>query len=268
MGLSDKLEVVAAASDAPTALTIIDKVRQQQEQVALALPAGMDAGRFIRMVLTEMKRTPKLMECTTESLLGGMMLSAQTGLEPGGPLGQAWLIPRWNGRAKVTEAQFQIGWRGYVQLAARSGVTLTARTVREDDLFEWEYGTSEFLRHRPKIDSESRPFAWYSLAHFADGRRSSFTVIDKNVAALARTMAQTDKVWSKHYDAMARKTAILRHVPFLSLSTDVQLAMKVDGAVVTDASASVEAVAEDSDLWDNPDEYEPGEEPFTDEAEV
>jgi len=119
--LADKLEVAQAVQaeggDTQAAMSIFERVQIQQEAVAKALPAGMDAGRFVRMVLTEMRRTPKLMECDPATLLGAMMLSAQTGLEPGGPLGQAFLIPRWSGQRKVMEAQFQIGYRGLVALA-------------------------------------------------------------------------------------------------------------------------------------------------------
>lgn len=98
--LADKLEVATTAqaegNDPGAALTIYQMIQRQQEMVAKALPAGMDAGRFVRMVLTEVRRTPKLAMCDPATLMGAMMLSAQTGLEPGGPLGQAFLIPRWN----------------------------------------------------------------------------------------------------------------------------------------------------------------------------
>lgn len=248
--LADKLEVAHAAQtdggDPNAALTIFDMIARQQEMVDKALPAGMDAGRFVRMVLTEVRRTPKLAQCDPATLLGAMMLSAQTGLEPGGPLGQAFLIPRWSGRRKVMECQFQIGYKGYVQLAARSGVTIVARTVREGDEFDWCYGTDEFVRHRPVLGNDSHAIAWYAIGQFADGRKPVFVVIDRNAteAAKAAGAAGDRGPWSTHYEAMGEKTAANRLQRWLPLSTDVAQAMAADGAVVSGPSVTVEAAAE------------------------
>lgn len=266
-GLADKLEVARGAQaegeDPRSALTIFEQIARQQEAVAKALPAGMDAERFVRMVLTEVRRTPKLGQCDPATLLGAMMLSAQTGLEPGGPLGQAFLIPRWSGRRKVMECQFQIGYKGYVQLAARSGVTITARTVREGDEFEWRYGTDEFVHHRPALGSVSPSIAWYAIGQFADGRKPVFVVIDRNVTEAAKAAgAAGDKgPWATHYDAMGEKTAANRLQRWLPLSTDVAMAMAADGAVVSGPTVTVEAAAETVP------ELEPGE-PEPDEAEA
>lgn len=271
--LSAKLEVAHSAQQAgdgaSEALTIFDMIGRQQESVARALPAGMDAQRFVRMVLTEVRRTPKLATCDPATLLGAMMLSAQTGLEPGGPLGQAFLIPRYSSRRKVNECQFQIGYKGYVQLAARSGVTVTARTVRDGDDFDWCYGTDEFIRHRPVLDSTEKPIAWYATGQFADGRRPVFVVIDRNTTEQAKAAsASGDRgPWGTHYDAMAQKTALLRLSAFLPLSTDVSLAMAADGAVVAGPTVTVEQAADavESERGDEDDHAEPAELPLDDE---
>ena len=248
--LADKLEVAAAAQqnggDAASALSIFERIRNQQEAVSLALPSGMDAARFTRMVLTEVKRTPKLAACDPATVLGAMMLSAQTGLEPGGPLGQAFLIPRWNSRMKAHEAQFQIGYRGLVQLAARSGVTLQAHTVREGDEFDWQHGTDEWVRHREVLDSRSPAVAWYAVAHFADRRTPMFVVIGRNVTEQAKAAGSAGDrgPWATHYDAMAEKTAAIRLAKWLPLTTDVSYAVAADGAVVRGSDVTVEAAAD------------------------
>lgn len=248
-GLADKLEVSRAAQadgdDPASALSIFEKIQRQQEVVAKALPGGMDAERFIRMVLTEVRRTPKLAQCDPATLIGAMMLSAQTGLEPGGPLGQAFLIPRWSGRRKVMECQFQIGYKGYVQLAARSGVTLIARTVREGDAFDWQYGTDEFIHHRPVLDSVGKSVAWYAIGQFADGRKPVFVVIDRNATEAAKNAgAAGDRgPWSTHYEAMGEKTAANRLQRWLPLSTDVATAVAADGLVVAGPVASLDEAA-------------------------
>lgn len=256
--LADKLEVAHAAQteggDARKALDLFDEVRRQQDEVARALPAGMDAERFVRMVLTEIRRTPNLGKCDPATLLGAMMLSAQTGLEPGGPLGQAFLIPRYSSKRGCLEAQFQIGYKGLVQLAGRSGITLTARTVRQGDVFEWQYGTDEFLHHKPTLaDEDPAPsIAWYAVGAFPDGRRPSFVVIDRNVTEAAKEAGKAGgkSPWvTGHYDAMAEKTAAIRLAKWLPLTTDVAMVIAADGAVVS-GTVSVEQAAESVPLED------------------
>lgn len=249
-GLADKIEVAQAAraegGSAEAALSIFEKIQRQEQQIAAALPAGMDAGRFVRMMLTEIRRTPKLGTCDPATILGAMMLAAQTGLEPGGPLGQAWLIPRWSNKNKVNEAQFQIGYKGLIQLAGRSGFLVQAHTVREGDGFDYQYGTDEWIWHKPMPDSEGRSQWWWAIAHPMAGGKAPFRVIDRNVAERARSAGKAgdNSPWVSHYDAMAEKTAIIRLANNLPLTTEVAMAIAADGAVVSSPSATVEDAAQ------------------------
>jgi recombination protein RecT len=106
--------------------------------------------------------------------------------------------------------------------------------VREGDQLDWEYGTSEFLRHRPEIDTSRDSVAWYAVAHFPDGRPPLFTVIDRNVADRARAAGSAGDFgpWKTHYDAMAEKTAAIRLSKWLPLTTEAAYAVAADGAVV------------------------------------
>ena len=267
-GLADKLEVATTAQadgqDPGSALSIFDKVSRQQEAVDKALPAGMEAERFIRMMLTEMRRTPKLAQCDPATLLGAMMLAAQTGLEPGGPLGQAWLIPRWSGKRKVLEAQFQIGYKGLIQLAGRAGFLVQAHTVKVGDEFGFQYGTDEWLYHRPIPENQGVSEWWWAIAHPVAGGKASFRVIDRNVADRARSAGKAgdNGPWVTNFDEMAEKTAVIRLTNRLPLTTDVAYAIAADGAVVHDLGVTVEAAAElvpgDDDEPDEP-ENEPAE---------
>jgi recombination protein RecT len=94
--------------------------------MALALPKHMTADRLARIATTEIRKVPKLAACDQASFLGAIMQCAQLGLEPGGALGHAYLIP-FDKRQKVngwetvsTEAQLIIGYRGMIDLARRS----------------------------------------------------------------------------------------------------------------------------------------------------
>ena len=76
--------------------------------------------------MTALSKDPKLQECTPQSFLGAMMQAAQLGVEPNTPLGQAYLIPYRN--TGQMECQFQIGYRGLIDLAYRSGEITSINT--------------------------------------------------------------------------------------------------------------------------------------------
>ena len=91
-----------------TPKTIADYITAMTPEISKALPSHLKPERLARIVTTEIRRNPQLMQCTRESLLGALMLSAQLGLEPG-PLGQVYYIPYNNRKQGVMECQFILG---------------------------------------------------------------------------------------------------------------------------------------------------------------
>ena len=89
--------------------TLRDTINKMSGEIAKALPSVMTPERFTRIILSAVSTTPKLADCTPASFMGAMMQAAQLGLEANTPLGQAYLIPRWSGKKKVNECNFQIG---------------------------------------------------------------------------------------------------------------------------------------------------------------
>lgn len=115
------------------------------------LPEHMTADRFLRITMNALRTTPKLMECTIESLFGASIWCAQLGLEPNTPQGHAYLIPFKNSRKGTTEVQTIIGYQGLLALARRTGeiVTISSQAVFENDDFEIDWMNPEQSRHRP-----------------------------------------------------------------------------------------------------------------------
>jgi recombination protein RecT len=107
--------------------------------VIKSLPKHVDADRMMGVLKFELNKNPTLNRCTPLSILGAFMQSAQLGLEPGGALGQAYLIPYGN------RCQFIIGYKGMIDLARRSGqlISLSAHVVFENDIFDFEFGLNE-----------------------------------------------------------------------------------------------------------------------------
>ena len=128
--------------------TMQQLIKSMEGEIAKALPSVMTPERFTRIVLSAISVNPKLAECTPKSFLAAMMQSAQLGLEVNTALGQAYVLPYKN--KGVLEAQFQLGYKGMIDLAYRSDVkTIQAHVVYENDEFECEYGLDPKLRHVP-----------------------------------------------------------------------------------------------------------------------
>ncbi len=149
--------------------SIKDLIRSMEPQIKAALPSILTPERFTRMVLTALSSNPKLQECSPQSFLGAMMQAAQLGVEPNTPLGQAYLIPYRN--HGILECQFQLGYKGLIDLAYRSGSIrdISAHVVYSGDGFEFEYGFEPKLIHKPAMTDRGTPIAYYAVYHTKDG---------------------------------------------------------------------------------------------------
>ncbi len=225
--MSDLTEALVERAETPERRTIIDLLRRQQPELARVLPAEITPERFARVVLTELRRTPKLLECSPESLLGAMMLAAQLGLEPG-PLGHVYLVPY------KREVTLVIGYRGIVELAYRSGRlrSIQAATVREGDAFSYRLGSRAYLDHTPAgPPGERQPVAYYAVAQLRGGGSPFAVIYPEDVERARHRSAAKDNPlspWTTDYDAMARKTAICRLAPLLPQTAQIGRALDVD----------------------------------------
>lgn len=232
-------------------------LERMKPEIARALPKHMNAERLARIALTEIRRNPKLLECTPESLLGAVMLSAQLGLEPG-PLGHAYLVPY--GR----EVTWILGYKGIIDLAHRSGrlESIEAREVYEMDTFEYAYGLEPRLHHVPSMDPiKGELLAFYGVARFKGGGYY-FTVMSipeiearrKRSAAAGRNSGP----WVTDYVAMGRKTVIRAMAPYLPLSVEIAQAIAQDESVHTEITPDMSDVVDVTGYQvkdDAPDEY-------------
>ncbi len=129
-------------------------VQQEFKKIFPALqsmvPKHMTPERLMRLALAAISRTPKLSSCTIESLVGAVTACAVMGLEPN-LIGHAYLVPFWNGKIKRYECQFQIGYKGFIDLVRRTGDVdkIDAIPVYENDLIVYIQGTESFILHVP-----------------------------------------------------------------------------------------------------------------------
>lgn len=164
---------------------IVGFIDERKFQIAEMLPSHLSIERFIRLVYTEMRKTPELRRATPESVVGGMLTAAALGLEIGGALGEAYLIPFENkvrnpetGRdERRMEAEFVPGYKGIAKLfwqhplAAR----LSAEYVCENDEFRYDKGLRPYLTHRIAQGERGPVVAYYAIVGLS-GREPWFDV--------------------------------------------------------------------------------------------
>ena len=129
-------------------LTMRGYVKKMSGAIAQALPSVMTPERFTRMVFTALASNPQLNDCTPDSFLGAMMTAAQLGVEPNTALGQAYIIPYRN--KGVLEAQFQLGYKGLIDLAYRSG---EVSIIHGNGMGILRAGIQDCLRRHPCVSS-------------------------------------------------------------------------------------------------------------------
>lgn len=153
----------AAKTDAKTSMQAY--IKQMQGEIKKALPAVMTPERFTRIVLSALSTNPKLGQTTPQSFLAAMMTAAQLGMEPNTPLGQAYLIPFYNNKTHCSECQFQLGYKGLIDLAYRSGEVsiIQAQVVYEHDSFNYSFGLEPVLKHIPAVSDRGEPTYVYAM---------------------------------------------------------------------------------------------------------
>lgn len=216
--------------------SLLSQIDVMKPQIAKALPSVITPERFTRMVMTAVSSNPQLASCTFESFCGAMLQSAQLGLEPNTPLGQAYLIPRRNGRKGVTECQFQLGYQGMLALAYRGGATMiTAHEVCENDSFEYEYGLEPFLKHKPAIKGRGAVIAYYATYKLENGGFGFAVMSKEDIENHAKRYSDAYKSsyspWSTQFDEMAKKTVIKKALKYAPMSAEFMKSMNSDETV-------------------------------------
>ena len=210
-----------------------------QNALKAALPRTITVDRMIRVVLSAMTQAPKLLDCTPESVLLSVLRAAAMGLEPdGGPLGQGYLVPYFNGKTKRTECQFIPGYRGLVKLARNSGeiASVTAEVVYERDSFHYELGLDPKLTHKRNDEAPDpgKLTHCYAVARFRDGEKEFVVLNAREVAKVRESSKAQSGPWFDHEPEMWKKTAVRRLCKMLPLATDPKVAAMQANAVISE----------------------------------
>lgn len=262
-------------------------IRNQIDELGNALPSFITPERFVRVAVTSMRLNPKLAQCTQMSILGALFQAAQLGLEPNIE-GQAYLIPYNNSKQVVDsetgrkkwikqyECQFQIGYKGYIELFYRHGaaMTLDMHTVYENDIFEYSYGTNPILKHCPVLKDRGEAIAYYAVATLRNGG-SIFKVMSKDeciehgkthskcyiTAEWSDTQNKYVKVdtpyfepsspWAKDLNAMCKKTVLIQLAKLLPKSVELQKALAMDSTTKSVVQADMFTIPDETNWNEN-----------------
>ncbi len=215
-------------------------IKSMECEIKKALPSVITPERFTRMTLSAISVNPKLASCTPASSLGAMMSAAQLGLEPNTPLGQAYLIPYKN--RGVDEVQFQLGYKGLIDLAYRSGEVelVQAHVVYENDTFECEYGLEPKLVHKPADSDRGEAVKVYAMFKTKSGGYGFEVMSMDDVRRHAEKYSQAYKSgfspWKTNFEEMAKKTVLKRVLKYAPLKSDFVKAVVQDETIKNEIS--------------------------------
>jgi len=199
-------------------------------------------GEFINNLTAVVANDAKLQACEPVTLMYAALKATALRLPLDPNLGQAYIIPYKNNRERKTEAQFQIGWKGFIQLAIRSGQfqDLNTTEIREGELKGFDLMTGE-VNVQAVADRENKPIIGY-LAYFklTNGFAKSLYMTAEEIEQHATRYSQSyrgkykdSSLWTTDKDAMAKKTVLkLLLNRFAPLSVDMQNAVQADQSVL------------------------------------
>ncbi len=249
MATVDQAKTALSKQEPPKGLA--ELINASAKELGRALQDELRGDRFARIALTNIRINPTLLKCTPESFLGALFTAAQLGIEP--VAGRAYLIPFNNSRKrlnpkpgesewhKVMECQFMMGYKGVAELFYRheKSVMLNWGVVKEGDEFEYELGTSAFLKHRPSKDNaaakiygyyviaelkgQAKPFMYMSADECMQHGREHSKTYDKKKGEF-----YPDSPWATNPESMCLKTVLIQLAKVLPLSVELQRALEAD----------------------------------------
>lgn len=220
------------------------------------------SARFVTAITSAVSVNPALQNCDAGTILSAGLLGEGLNLSPSPQLGQYYIVPFNDNKNKRTVATFQLGYKGYIQLAIRSGQykDIDVLEIKEGEFLgrDSETGKYKFEFISNESDRESREtVGYYAMFEYMNGFRKTLYWSKEKMENHARQYSQgyakdlskgeKNTFWSKDFDAMACKTMLRQLISKWGImSIDMQTAVESDMGVIRD-NGNVEYV----------DEYEP-----------
>ena len=229
-----------------TAYLTNDAVKDQINKIV----GGQDGSKFITAIVSAVNANPALQECTNQSILSAALLGQSLNLSPSPQMGFYYMVP-YNDKDRGKVAQFQLGYKGYIQLAIRSGQykSLNVLPIKKGELVRYD-ALNEEIEVNLIEDEEEREKAetigYYATFTYLNGFRKSIYWSKKKMESHALRYSKGYAAhkgytfWEKDFDSMACKTMLRQLISKWGLmSTDLEKAYASDMAVINeDGSAT------------------------------
>lgn len=223
-----------------TAYLTNDAVKNQINNVI----GGKNGSRFVSSIISAVQVNPALQECTNPSILSAALLGESLKLSPSPQLGQYYMVPFNNNKKGYKEAQFQLGYKGYIQLAIRSGQykKLNVLAIKEGELVRFDPLNEEIevnLIDDEEVREETETIGYYAMFEYTNGFKKAMYWSKKKMEAHALKYSKGYQAkkgctfWEKDFDAMAYKTMLRQLISKWGImSIDMLSAMDADMAVI------------------------------------
>lgn len=208
-------------------------IRQRIEQLV-----GENAEHWISTIINVGTSSKELRACNPQTIVNSAIQSIALKLPIDKNLGFAYIIP-YGG-----SAQFQLGYKGFIQLAMRSG---QYKTINVTEIYEGQLKTNNILTGEIEFDNDSKTSdviigyaAYFRLLNgFEKTLYMTKAQIEKHAKTFSKTYNFSSSIWQKDFDSMAKKTVLkLLLSKYGILSVEMQKAMKVDQSVIKDAEGT------------------------------
>lgn len=205
---------------------------------------GEKGQQFITAIISAVSTNPQLAECDHSTILSAALVGQALNLSPSPQLGQYYMVPFNDNKRGCKVAQFQIGYKGYIQLAIRSGYykKLNVLAIKEGELVKYDT-LNEDIEVKLIEDEEEREKAptigYYAMFEYLNGFRKTLYWTKKHMEAHAEKYSMGYKAhkgytfWEKDFDGMAYKTMLRQLISKWGImSVDMQKAMESDMAEI------------------------------------
>lgn len=211
-----------------------------------------NSASFATSIMQIVNSNPMLLNAEPMSIFNAACMAATLNLPINNNLGFAYLVPYKNSKTGHVEAQFQLGYKGFIQLAQRSGQfeRLVSLPVYKDQLIEKDLINGFKFNWAIDPDEKEQPIGFYAYFKLINGFTAELYMsreqIDKHAKRYSQSYRKNSGVWADNYEQMALKT-----VTKLLLSRQAPLSIEMQKAVLSDQSVIENVTEEKFDYLDN-----------------
>lgn len=251
--MSNKQELIKAQEETKAklnAMSFASFINQNAIQSRIAKTIGSERGqRFITAIVSAVNNNSFLAECTNDSIYSGALLGESLNLSPSPQLGHYYLVP-FKDKEKGKVAQFQLGYKGYLQLAIRSGYykKINVLDIKEGELIKYNPLDEEIevnLIEDEEKREKAKTIGYYAMFEYTNGFKKTLYWSKSKMIEHAKKYSQGYRAdlskgtsytfWSKDFDGMAFKTMLRQLISKWGImSIEMQNAVEKDMAVINE----------------------------------